>query len=306
MSHASLEGISEAEYKVILKPFFAEVSFTKSIESDPSIEKFVLERILDHGIPKERAIKLAIQAAGAAEWFYSQHPRDTKLVIALFTVYFTAIDDMGLEYLESIKNFRKNMMAGQCQPRLLQSFSMLLRGFDQHYDTFSADKITTGLISFMGSCAIESETQDQFHALKTAPGFPRYFRIMTGLAEPYAYFILRKDLCSPENRNLSIQAVPDIMDFTDTVNDILSFYKESILSPERNTFVYHRAKSEGKNIPQVLWDMTVETKQYIHNIEATLASNTQLSSVVDAYMRGYVGFHANQPRYKLNQLDMFT
>lgn len=305
MDGTRVHNVPKDDYRHFIHQFLDDLPFRRSIKADPSIENFLLERALSHGIEKEKALNLAVQGATAAQSAYPRHHRNVQLLIGLFTLYFMVIDDEGSYFLDHIKNFRRNLLLGVQQTQILQSFSSLLYEFDEHYSLFCADKITSGLINYMGSCAMECDTTMTVNILRSAPEFPRYFRVMSGLTEPYAYFIMTKEIYSPDNIVLFIQAIPEIVDFTDTVNDILSFYKESILSDERNTYVFHRAASEGAPVLDVLRRMGQEAKQLAQNIRLTVSTSPELSMVVDDYITGYIGFHVSQPRYKLFELGIF-
>lgn len=113
-----------------------------------------------------------------------------QITIGLFTAFFFTIDDLRDTIVDELRNFRRAVVAREEQPPVLRSFADLLPAFDQYYDTFPANKIFTGIVDFMGSCAIEFESLGRFNALQTSPNFPRYFRFMAALVELYVYFIL--------------------------------------------------------------------------------------------------------------------
>ncbi|KAF5859799.1 hypothetical protein ETB97_002408 [Aspergillus alliaceus] len=296
--------VTKSQYEEILKDFFSCVSFEQSWDPDPFVEQSVRAQCLKHGLDQAKTHQLAKYGAAAAQWFYPKHPKDLQIAIGLFTAYFFTVDDLGEQMLDDVRNFRYAIMAREEQPPILKSFAELLSTFDKYYDTFSADKIFTGLIDFMGSCAMEFETLGKFAALESSPNFPRYFRYMTGLAEPYVYFIFHKAAFSSEELALFIQAVPDLMDFSADVNDLLSFYKESIVSNERNTAVFHQAAGGNKDVLEVLRELITRTKGYISRIHKTLAGSPTLLSYAEAYLRGFVGFHMSQSRYRLSELNI--
>ena len=151
---------------------------------------------------------------------------------------------------------------------------------------------------------MEVESGARFQALKTSPKFPRYFRVMTGVAEAYTYFILCKDNLSADALELFVQAAPDIMDITDGLNDVLSFYKESILSTERSGYVYHRALAEQRGVCEALRGLVADVKGYIDNVRCTLQGDPMLLRLVDAYVQGTICFHVTQPRYRLSELNI--
>ncbi|RAL04545.1 terpenoid synthase [Aspergillus ibericus CBS 121593] len=116
---------------------------------------------------------------------------------------------------------------------------------------------------------------------------------MTGNPEAFVYLILSKDICPGhgETLNVFIQAVPELINFTNKVNDLLSFYKESVISSERNGYVYHRAQASQVTIPDCLNGLVDEIHENIRRVEDIVADNPKLREVVHSYMRGYIGFH---------------
>jgi Trichodiene synthase (TRI5) len=297
--------VTKQEYEDILIEFFRVAPLPSAIyyNLDPLIEETIIKCCLSHGLDKEMSIKAAKGGAAAACWFYPLHKKEVQLAIGLFSAFSIEVDDLGGNCVEEIRNFRKNMMLGKPQLPLLQSFAALPSLFDQHYDRFSVDKITTGLINFMGSCALEFERAN-FGALESSPKFPNYFRIMTGLPEAFTVFILQKDFFTPETFKLLLQAAPEIMDYTNHVNDLLSFYKESIISDERNNYIYQQAIAQRTSVHEVLWNLVREIMGYIDNINRTISTNPNLFRFVDAYIRGSIGFHIDVPRYRLSELDI--
>jgi hypothetical protein len=296
--------VTKAQYEEILNHFLSSIPFQRTWSPDPSIEEIVRSHCLRHGFDTAKTYQIAKHGAAAAQWFYPKHPKEVQIAIGLFTAFFFTVDDFGDKILHEVRNFRRAIVARAEQPPVLQSFAELLPTFDQYYDAFSADKIFTGLIDFMGSCAMEFETSGKFKALDTSPNFPRYFRFKTGLAEPYVYFILCRAAFSHEELPLFVQAVPDLMDFSADVNDLLSFYKESIVSNERNNAVFHQADIGKGDIVSVLHKLVARAKVSVDRIRTTLAGNPALLSYTEAYLYGFIGFHVSQSRYRLYELDI--
>ncbi|KAN0067520.1 Isoprenoid synthase domain containing protein [Elaphomyces granulatus] len=296
--------VTKQEYEEILTEFFHVAPLPLVIHyRDPSIEETIIKTCLSHGLNRETTIKAAKTGAVTALWMYPLHKKEVQLAIGLFTAFCIEVEDLGDICVEEIRNFRENLLLGRPQLPLLQSCTALPSLFDQYYDRFSSDKITTGLINFMGSCVLEFERTD-FGALESSPKFPNYFRLMTGLAEPYTFFLLQKEFSTPDTFKLLIQAAPDIMDFTDHLNDLLSFYKESIVSDDRNNFVYQQAMAQRISVHEVLRNLARQIMGYIDNIKRTMSTNPDLSKFADEYIRGFIGFHMDASRYRLSELDI--
>ncbi|KAK3679715.1 hypothetical protein LTR78_000091 [Recurvomyces mirabilis] len=92
----------------------------------------------------------------------------------------------------------------------------------------------TATIQFFNGCLLENRPAECFRIIPGAVEFPQYFRLKTGYAAPYAHFVFRENIY-PEDEFLPIYQpiMPHLVDFINLTNDLMSFYKESILSDER-------------------------------------------------------------------------
>lgn len=304
MSTTLETSVSKNECREILDEFFLGVSFEINYDPDPSLEKFLIDSCLSHGVTKETAVKLAKLGAALAKQYYPLHSPDLQRLIGLYTSYFFLVDDLGPEFLDDIRNFGRNATRGMPQNPFLKSFAALLPNLDQYYPGLCSSRFTTGLIHYMDFCALEIETTGKFLHLPTSKGFPVYFRRTTGLPESWTFFTLTNDIWSEENMNLFLQATPDMIDFTNAVNDLLSYYKESTISDERNTYIYHRALADEIPVSEVLRCLVTEIHNYIDNIKTTVSDSPTLLEVVDRYLGGLIQFHVMQPRYKLCELEI--
>jgi hypothetical protein len=295
--------ISKEDYKEIICRFLSKNAF-KTAKNDPDIENTILNRFLKYDeISETKAKYLALHGASSAEHFYPLHHKEIRQAVAFYTAYLGAIGDLGPGFLADLRQFRLDVFHETPQIPLLRDYKKLCEEFGEYYTAFSTDKITVGTINFTSSTVLEAETHD-FKKLSTAPNFPHYFRFMTGLVEAYAWLLLPKDICSRTSFDLFIQIVPDIMDYTNAVNDLLSFYKESIVSNERNNPVYLRAQQSTSQVRDVLCSLSREIEVYVTRIKASVSDDKTLLQIVDAYLQGYVGFHVSQPRYRLEELGL--
>jgi trichodiene synthase TRI5 len=87
-------------------------------------------------------------------------------------------------------------------------------------------------------------------------------------------------------------------------HDLLSFYKESIVSDDRNNYVYQEAMAQRISVHEVLRNLARQIMGYIENIKRTMSTNPDLSKFADEYIRGSIGFHMDASRYRLSELDI--
>ena len=301
------DEVTKAQFEEILTEFFriSPIQAT-SFNRDPSIERVVIEDCLTHGLDRERSIHAAKTSTMLTELAFPLHPREVKIAIARYTAYTLEVDDMGHKFLDEVRNFRRDMLFGELQSPLLRSCKAILSELDRHYDQFCSDKFTTSTINFFAASVIEFEMNEEFTATKTSPKFPGYFRAMSGNTESYGCFVLCRDAFSPKAVVLYLQAASDLVDFINLVNDIISFYKESIVSTERHNYVYQRAITQGISVHEVLRSLPAEIMETIVNIKSIFSADLTLSKYMDAFIHGYLWYHISCPRYKISQLNIPT
>ncbi|KAI9042827.1 uncharacterized protein KD926_004892 [Aspergillus affinis] len=310
------DTITKKQYEEICTNFLDSINYRlPSHTSDVSLYDAVTDLIRGHGIEPQKATSIARTGTAAAEFFYPLHPRATKLEIATFTALFFVTEDLTESCLDGLKNFRQNLVLGNPQPRVLQSWLDSNRRLDAHYPQFSVDRITHGMMSYVSSVTIEKLVPESFFSPGVcggcggsndikAPQFPRYFRGMTGIPDVFAYFILTDELYSLSRLTRLTFMAPDLNDFTNGVNDLLSFYKESVVGDETGNFVHQEAFVRDTGISTVLERLAEDIVKRIENILDTASRDVVLLEFTEAYIMGYIAFHLREPRYRFSELDI--
>lgn len=112
-------------------------------------------------------------------------------------------------------------------------------------DTFAVDMVFKAQLEFLSGNLVENECGDKLRPLKSTPHFLRnYLRLKTGICEPYALFIWPSDIMAQAGEHCCtpLAVMPDLMTWIDDTNDIMSFYKESVVGNERDNVVYLHAR----------------------------------------------------------------
>lgn len=112
-------------------------------------------------------------------------------------------------------------------------------------DTFAVDMVFKAQLEFLSGNLVENECGDKLRPLKSTPHFLRnYLRLKTGICEPYALFIWPSDIMAQAGEDCCtpLAVMPDLMTWIDDTNDIMSFYKESVVGDERDNVVYLHAR----------------------------------------------------------------
>ncbi|KAJ2992502.1 hypothetical protein NUW54_g7919 [Trametes sanguinea] len=127
-------------------------------------------------------------------------------------------------------------------------------------------------------------------------------RLKTGIGAAFALFNFVKGWRDPRDCRY-LQVFPAIEHYINAINDILSFYKET-LDGERDNYIHVRAAAQGKDPLTVLRELVEETLDNVRNIELLTASDEQLAKICRSHLMGYVEFKLRAKRYRLQELDL--
>ncbi|KAJ5741057.1 hypothetical protein N7493_000929 [Penicillium malachiteum] len=191
---------------------------------------------------------------------------------AMTHAFFVLHDTNSVQGKTDMLEFCRNLLENRPLPKPFQGCAALFKQLDEHYLDFIASRAVIGLMNHMDSTALEDGEMGKFFHLQKSSAFPHYFRWMKGNPEPFVYF------AAPKNR---------------------LYYLLSMM-----VIVYHRVQAEKISVVECLNRMVDEIHARIHRIEATLASHPELSKIAMNYVRGYLGFHITEPRYKISQLNV--
>ncbi|KAL4903974.1 isoprenoid synthase domain-containing protein [Aspergillus multicolor] len=278
--------------------------------SNSVLERFVVNKALEvayaQGLDVEKVTKIAKQSVGVALLVFSRHDPELQQLIALYTTYFYLVDDFGGGFVEHLRNFGRNLLLAKPQePLVLKEWINVLKELDTFYGRHSADTILSGTLEFITEAVFEVESAGHLQIHRSAKKFPNYLRIKTGVAAPYSSFLF------PETKFLEdiylkqyVQAVPDLLEFTSFVNDILSFYKESIASDERDNYCYIYAAAYDLSIEHALEQLVNKTVECVRNVRSILSSAPELLEYAESYIQGCIALHFYLPRYRLSELHL--
>ncbi|OJZ82632.1 hypothetical protein ASPFODRAFT_36183 [Aspergillus luchuensis CBS 106.47] len=172
-------------------------------------------------------------------------------------------------------------------------FSLLIRifeEFDREFPTACANKLFASVVSSLFSLELEYGQSAIFSSV-ASPTFPKDFRNMNGSSEAYVYFLLPHEVSTPE-----------LLDNTDEINDLFSFYKESVVGLERETFVYPKARVDGSSAYQTLQMLSGEILRRERLIQSILQSDPVLAHLASMYIRRQITFYLSSERLRPSEL----
>jgi predicted ATP-dependent protease len=98
----------------------------------------------------------------------------------------------------------------------------------------------------------------------------------------------------------------DIADFVSYANDILSFYKETMVEDEDMNYICNLARARQITVLDALRVASDKALQCVRTIRAFLgqANGQGILDTTEQFIQAYVGRHVVEARYKLSDLDI--
>ncbi|KAI0662060.1 terpenoid synthase [Cubamyces menziesii] len=254
----------------------------------------------DTGLSTQIIEGIVDSSCSIAESAYPHLPYEHQLFVALYTTYFIYIDDLGNRDLEMLGDFHRRYanredMSDPVLERIVRQF----RDIYGLYPRLDADAIIAGSIETLVGMYIEFSTKD-VPAIPGATTYAPFIRRKTGDGLAYALFSFAKGVRDPSDK-FYLQVLPALEYLTLSINDILSFYKETV-GGETDAYIYLLAIAERKDPHEVLREVVEETFASIRMVEDLTSRDPELAAVCKSYIIGYVEFHFRAGRYRLDEV----
>ncbi|THC93476.1 hypothetical protein EYZ11_007032 [Aspergillus tanneri] len=304
------ENFSRKELGEILSDFLQSIDFyMPPFSYDFSLEEPIMSYFDSQPWPP--AIRK--KAVGMAKWMstgigmcYPFTDRDSQIKYAIHGIYVLFIEGVLEELGSALDNFAMNLLLGKCQESpVLQSFADFLASGQTYLGCLGNTVNIKSAIEFINGCILERDLDGKITPPTGAVNFPKYLRDKTGFSEPYAHFCFPQKIY-PESKYLQtyLPVVPDITEYTCYTNDILSFYKESIVGHERLNYISNYANTQGVGLADALREVCANVTRNVHNVRSVLANHPEMLKNVEEYFRGYAAWYLNQKRYRLDDIQI--
>ncbi|SPJ90390.1 uncharacterized protein FTOL_13271 [Fusarium torulosum] len=240
----------------------------------------------------------------AADFTWS-HPFEYQVVVAQLTIFFFHAEDILQDKPEVLRQLQLNIATGQPtgDPVLDWYARELTPKLWKHFDPLVANMIVIACYDFVNGIGIELLTKHtEIH--REAPIFPDWLRFKTGLSPMYALLALARasDPQLPTGGfEKFVQTIPDVIIFTNIVNDVISFYKEH-LAGEKGNYIDMRAHKDGVDVVAALRTLADEGICVRDRVLAALADEPEYRDNFNAYAKGITHFHTSSPRYRMVEL----
>ncbi|KAI9148888.1 Alpha-cuprenene synthase COP6 [Paramyrothecium foliicola] len=240
----------------------------------------------------------------AADFLWS-HPFEHRVIVALLTIFFFHAEDILEESPDLIRSLQLKLATGQSTgDPMLDWFSReLIPRLYKHFDPLIVNMIVVACYDFINGIGIELLTKN-VELDPEARNFPTWLRFKTGLSPMYALL----GLASPSDKALPtggvekyVQSIPDIITFTNIVNDVISFYKE-LAAGEKENYVLMKAQTERIDMLTALQSMAEEGIHLYDRVMNNLKEAPEYRANFEAYAKGITQFHTSAPRYRMKEL----
>lgn len=289
----------------------AEVCFDQTLKK--KVENFMLKA----GLSSETLARIRPyidSSVNISLTCYAHTSPEVREFVAIYTSYAITVDDLGHEFLDNMKGLVSNLLNGQTiENAVLRGYFDLLRDHGSQFGQFGSDMIAKATVDFVCSCYVELELEkresnanvkDNHHYTVTAPEFAEYFRIKTGVSEPYAFFAFPEHFAREDEwLHTYLPAITYMVKFFNYANDILSFYKES-RADERANYISNQAAAHSISCFESLEMLCKKTIEVFHTIDTILAPNEDLRRKIHQWMHGYLVYHMVSARYRLDELGI--
>ncbi|PWY75212.1 terpenoid synthase [Aspergillus sclerotioniger CBS 115572] len=230
--------------------------------------------------------------------FYFYIDEFTQQKILLFVAHFWRHDRGDPTSVSAAKTFVPTLLSSTDQlPQVQQDYISLLHSLSHDYNAFDIGRIFKSVVDFMSGVIAEAEFLPRIS--QSPPSDGQFLRRMTGMGDAFAH------LCFPRALNIPpedyILLIPELDNFMDHVNDVLSFYKESIVGEEAENHILRHARLNGVSVQESVEHFMMLAEQSAGNIRRLAACTPELQRVMELFLQGYIRFNTECPRYRLKE-----
>ncbi|TGO25970.1 hypothetical protein BPAE_0068g00040 [Botrytis paeoniae] len=303
------DSVTKAQFETIARKLLQDISYKPlTMSQDVALESFVLEQLLDvardQHLDLQKIPQIAKLSVQTVHLIYPWHEKELQKLIAIYLAYFYIIDDYVENLLPSLRAFRQNLLAGTSNGPVLDSWMKISAQTVAYYGPFASDFIYSSTFELISMAVFESEMEGKFYCGPHAPNFPRYLRSKAGILEAFAKYLF-PEKAFPEATCLQhyLPATPDLLELNASMNDVFSFYKESVVSTERNNYVYNYSAARGVTVHKALEDIAASLAECIRRLRLLFSSEPEMLKVVNSFIEGYIAMNW-LPRYRLHECDL--
>ncbi|RPA78210.1 terpenoid synthase [Ascobolus immersus RN42] len=318
-------------YVAILRDFFQGVSFTDFAappenEAAMSVIRAELHEHFTSGFLPEpdylSLLRILPHASSYASVPYPNNPLEVQIFVCKFTLYFIFIDDkvdtVPAEILPHLNTFPLLMADSLPAAELEKAYPVLRLAADNlrlntrtHFSGYHTGSILKGAIDYTMGCTIEAidlirsregkclvgEQYEPLDTLNMMQKYTRFLRLKTALSEGFTSFLFPLGVFPDELNYLPDVApiVPTMVDFIDFVNDIMSYYKETVVGDEKTYFTIME-KMTGVRSMELLKRECNNMVELVEGVRRLLAENRPLLVQFNSFVDGLGEVGIGEPK----------
>ncbi|RGP78366.1 longiborneol synthase [Fusarium longipes] len=296
-----------------LRPIY--IKFFRDLDLKPDFERFESDKLKEEvlrqakatGVPfphNSHSYQSLMVGYSYADNCLPYHDLEVKVFVAIYTWLATLCDDAErLNIVEDVELFQQRYLTGEEQPTTLtRAFAKQLKLAYKLYHPLVANLILNSSFNLLTSTALvarEGIKQKRYNPSKGGNYFAWYIRERDGVGEGYAWFTFPKRQF--DNLDIPIEAIEDMTRFIAYVNDVLSFYKETLEGDDSNYINATAAYDETDAIATL--DKTArDAIDCARRIESVLAGKGEYERAWRLHASGYLEMHVMRARYRLWEL----
>ncbi|KAG6021739.1 hypothetical protein E4U41_002417 [Claviceps citrina] len=301
---------SVKQYKDLVLHVLAKMSY--DYNQDPAPEDLELRKAMENALDVgsrsttlRQAILEPFEAGYAvANIAYHHSPWETKLFIAIYTTLAIYIDnEASPDRLNMLKGFAQKLLKHEPHENPYHDHlaRLITNDAGKLFGPFATSCIITSCLDYIVGCGLELEYPNGFPAMSES--LPGWVRRKTGNSDAYSFFLF-PEAVYPEDRLLGhfLAAIPDVVEWINNMNDILSYYKERIVGSEGNCYIANGARILGETELEVLRKTAEHTEVVQDRITAVLSRKEELLKPWKHFANGYIKYHMHAKRYKLKDI----
>ncbi|OOG00250.1 hypothetical protein ASPCADRAFT_502624 [Aspergillus carbonarius ITEM 5010] len=230
--------------------------------------------------------------------FYSYVDEPTQEKILLFTAFFWRLDRGDSASVSAAKAFVPTLLCSPDRsPPEQRDYLSVIHSLSHDYDAFDFGRIFKSVVDFMSGLIAEEEILSRISQSPRCDG--QFLRRMTGMGEAFAHLCFPRTLGIPPEDYILL--IPELEDFMNHVNDVLSFYKESLVGDEVENHILRYARFNQVSVQESVAHFITLAEQSTRNIRQLTAGRPELQRVTELFLQGYLRFNAECPRYRLKE-----
>lgn len=269
----------------------------------PVVEDTVLKTIQLWGlqIPDGVWQKYAFCALDIATTAYRATTVDQQISVALFTFLATLFDD-ALMGLDAMREFVPRFYGGLPQTHpILTRFHQMTLELGTYCPHITANTLVSATMEYANAEVFVREGRDQVASRlqRESSEYIEYVRMKEGIPEVYAVLVWPRDMCPDVTQY--VQAIPDALRFINYINDLFSYYKEA-MDGDTTNYLSRYSRVHGLSMSHALRDLVDNIMSALGRIRALLPEGTQEREAWEHFAAGYVQFHTQSKRYRLDNV----